>query len=312
VRRERGQSTVEWVGLLLLVALLFASALAAGIRLPGASLAEALAARVLCAAALDGSCDDDPALVAAYGVEVAELLREHAPTLAFEAGSRAVPVDWRRCRDSSCGDAAEQGAVRRTDRGLPVTAFVHVVDCRFAPTSGETPEDAETRQSPDCSGSRAGGLYLQYWLYYADSATLRGVPVVGARGYHRDDWESVQVRIAADGKVDQRASSHHGYNYRPGVSNWASDAGFGPIRQAEEAVGARADNGWGPETGVLRVSGGSHAGNLVDSAGERFTPAAAIRLVPLEPIAAEGRAAFAVSSPWRKAVWRDPEAEGTS
>ena len=261
---ERGQSTVEWVGLLLLVALVLAAALAAGLRLPGAALAESIASRILCVASLAGSCGDEPELIAAYGTEVGGLVRDHMPTLAFEQGSRALPVDWRRCRASACGDGSPEGAVWRTDADLPVTAFVHVVDRR-----------------PD---GRA--CYIQYWLYYADSATFRGVPVAGEHGYHADDWESVQVRIGADGEVEQRASSHNGYNHGAGVVNWGSDAGIGPLRDLAEAIGARAPGGWGPETHVLVVSGGSHAGNIGEDPGGRFTPGRRVHLVPLEPIAA--------------------------
>jgi hypothetical protein len=288
VGTERGQASVEWIALLLLVALVLAAVLGAGMRVPGASLARAVASRILCAAALADSCGDEPELIAAYGTEVGKLVREHIPTLSFEDGSRALPVDWRRCRSTGCGDGSSEGEIRRSDAGLPVTAFVHVVDRR--------PE---------------GSLYIQYWLYYADSATLRGVPVIGAAGYHRDDWESVQVRISADGEVDERASSHDGYNYRPSVANWGSDAGIGPLRAIAETVGARAEDGWGPETGVLLVSGGSHAGNLGESAGGRFTPAREVHLVPLEPLAADPGPSFAISPPWRKRVWSDPEAAGT-
>ena len=55
------------------------------------------------------ACGDEPALIAAYGTEVGELVREHMPTLAFEDGSRAVPVDFRRCRSTGCGDGARAG-----------------------------------------------------------------------------------------------------------------------------------------------------------------------------------------------------------
>jgi hypothetical protein len=299
---ERGQSTVEWVGLLALVALLFAAMAVFGVRVPGTALAKAVASRMLCAVAVAGSCDDEPALIAAYGSEVGRLAREHMPTLAFEDGSRGLPVDWRRCRTAACADGGAEGAVRRSDAGLPVTAFVHVVDCR---------PGSETATA-DCSDGRGGNFYLQYWLYYPDSATLRGVPLAGERGYHADDWESVQVRIGEDGGVEQRASSHHGYNYRGDEANLASDAGLDAIRDLNEALGARADNGWGPETRVLVVSGGSHAGNLGDDPGPRHTPAADVHLVPLEPIAAADRTAFAVSPPWLKQVWLDPEAEDTS
>lgn len=306
MRDERGQSTLEWVGLLLVVALLLTGLAAAGVRVPGATLVRAVASRILCGAALVDSCGEGPALIAAYGTDVGKLVREHMPSLLFERGSRAVPVDFRRCRSAVCGDGAEHGYVRRTDAGLPVSAFVHVVDCR--------PDAAEGAEAEglDCSGPRAGNLYIQYWTYYADSATLRGVPVVGEEGFHLDDWEGVQIRIRPDGGVDQRASSHEGYNHVRKIINWGSDAGIGPLDDAAEAVGLRPGNGWGPETHVLLVSGGSHAGNVGGVPRiERLTPRDRVHLIPLEPIAATTEAHFAVSPPWQKKVWRDPEAEGT-
>lgn len=299
---ERGQGTVEWVGTLACVALLLVVLVAVGARVPGGELARAVASRLLCAASLADGCGDEPGLIAAYGSEIGGLIREHVPTLAFEPGSRALPVDFRRCRRADCGNGAAEGNVHRTTQRLPVTAFVHVVDCR-----------ARAAQDADCSGLRAGNLYLQLWFYYADSATLRGVPVIGRRGYHRDDWESLQVRIGADGEVAQRASSHHGYNHDRGVVNWGSDAGIVPVRRFAEAVGARERGGWGPERGLLLVSGGSHAGNVGDGdRGPRFVPGRRLHLIPLEPIAATDRTRFAVPPPWRKRVWRDPEAEGTN
>jgi hypothetical protein len=287
--------------------LLLAGMLVAGVRVPGVALARAVASRLLCAAALAERCGDEPALIAAYGTEVGGLVRRHMPSLLFERGSRAVPVDFRRCRETDCGDAAEQGYVRRTEAGLLVSAFVHVVDCR---------SDAAGRSEAagaDCSGARAGNLYIQYWTYYADSATLRGVPIAGEEGYHRDDWEGVQIRIRSDGSVDERASSHNGYNQRPGlVGGWASDVGIDPVKKATENLGLRAGNGWGPETHLLIVSGGSHAGNTAGIPRiERLTPRNRVHLIPLESIAANSKTKFAVNPPWRKRVWHDPEAEGT-
>jgi hypothetical protein len=305
VVRERGQATVEWVGLVALVALLLAAAVAGGVRIPGATLARAVASRILCAAALADRCGDEPALIAAYGSEVAGLVREHMPSLFFEEGSRALPVDFRRCRDPRCGDGTARGRVLETDAGLPVTAFVHAIDCRG---------DAAGVAGADCSGSRAENLYIQYWLYYADSATLRGVPIAGAKGYHEDDWESVQIRIGPDGGVDERASSHHGYNHDQGLANAGSDTGSSGATTAAEALGARPRGGWGPETGMLVVSGGSHAGNAKGFPRfDRLAPGPRIHLVPLEPVAADEANAyrFAISPPWRKAVWRDPENSGT-
>src|SRR5213595_1970746 len=121
MRSQRGQGTVEWVGLVTLVSLLLLMLVAAGVRVPGAPLARAVADRILCAAALADGCGDEPALIAAYGDEVGRLVRRHMPMLAFEAGSRAVPVDFRRCRVSECGDAVGEGLLHRTDADLPVT-----------------------------------------------------------------------------------------------------------------------------------------------------------------------------------------------
>jgi hypothetical protein len=307
MRSERGQGTVEYVGLLLLVALVFGALVAAGVRVPGVALAEAVASRLLCAAALADDCGDEPGLIAEYGTEVGELVRRHMPTLMFERGSRAAPVDFRRCRETSCGDAPGEGRVWRTEAGLPVAAFVHVIDCR-----DDAVEEAEA-EGADCSGPRAGNLYIQYWTYYADSATFRGVPVLGDEGYHPDDWEGVMVRIRTDGSVQERASSHDGFNSRPGkVKGWASDAGIAPVKAAEEAIGLRDENGWGPETRLLMVSGGSHAGNTAGIPDfERIAFSRDVHLIPLEPIAVTSSARFAISPPWQKRAWRDPEATGT-
>jgi hypothetical protein len=307
MRGERGQGTVEYVGLLLLVALVLGALVAARARVPGVALAESVASRLLCAAALADDCGDGPGLVAEYGTEVGELVRRHMPTLMFEKGSRAVPVDFRRCRETDCGDAQGQGRVARTDADLPVTAFVHVIDCRDDAAEGTEAEGA------DCSGQRAGNLYIQYWTYYADSATFRGVPVLGDEGYHPDDWEGVMVRIRSDGSVDERASSHNGFNDRPGKTRgWASDAGAAPVKAAEEAIGLRSENGWGPETRLLMVSGGSHAGNTAGIPDfDRITFGRDVHLIPLEPIAATTSASFTISPPWQKHAWRDPEAERT-
>jgi very-short-patch-repair endonuclease len=309
--REQGQGTVEWVGLLALVALVFVALTAALGKVPGADLARTLGSKLLCAATLADHCGEEPILIAAYGDEIGRLIRTRMPAIAFERGSRALPVDFRRCRTPDCADGSVRGLVERTDSGLPVTAFVHVIDCREEGRRGAA--HSEDGPPPDCSEERAGNLYLQFWLYYPDSATTRGVPVAGARGFHRDDWESVQVRIAPDGRVDERASSHHGYNHSAGPHNAGSDAGANALRDLAEALGARPRNGWGPSEGLLRVSGGSHAGNVDGYFDlDRIVSGPQVHLVPLEPVAALGhRYRFAVTPPWRKRAWTDPEATGT-
>jgi hypothetical protein len=303
---ERGQGTVEWVGMVCLVSLLVVGVLAAGLPIPGVDLARSIGDRILCAVELADGCGDEPLLIATYGDEVGRLVRRHMPTIGFEAGSRAVPVDYRRCRETDCGDAPDDGLVRRSDERLPVTSFVHVIDCR------EAARAESEAAGDDCDDERAGRLYLEYFLFYANSATLRGTPVVGAAGEHKDDWESVEVRINPDGSADERASSHDGYNYSLQDLDWGSDAGIGILRELAEDLDVRHPDGWGPETGLLLVSGGSHAGNAAGAPrGSRFTPGRRVHLIPLEPIAADSHATFTVSPPWLKEVWRDPEAEGT-
>lgn len=303
---ERGQGTVEWVGVVCVVSLLLVGVLAVGVRIPGIDLGRSIARHLLCAVELADGCGDEPLLIATYGDEIGRLVRRHMPTIGFEEDSRAVPVDYRRCRETTCGDAAPDGLVHRTDERLPVSAFVHVVDCRAAARG------ASEAAGIDCSGERAGRLYIQYWLYYANSATLRGVPIVGDAGEHRDDWESVHIRINPDGSVAERASSHDGYNYSLDDFDWGSDAGIDVLKEVSEDVGVRHPNGWGPETGLLLVSGGSHAGNAAgEPRGTRFIPGRRVHLIPFEPIAADSHATFAVVPPWLKEVWRDPEAEGT-
>jgi hypothetical protein len=305
---ERGQATLEWVGLILLVLVVtLAIAGLAGIRVPGLTLAQALVSRFACAIELSDSCTGQPDLVSEYGLEVASLVSDHAPELLYEQGMRALPVDFRSCREPKCAGAAARGRVSSSGTGEPIVAFVHVVDCRPG-------RRAETEAGgADCSGARAGNLYLQYWFYYPDSATGRGIPVVGENGYHADDWESYGVRIEPGGAFS-RASSHHGYNYEYGAGNWASDAGIGPLEDVSEAVGAREEGGWGPETGQLHISGGSHAGNARrdDYVPGRTTAAGDVLLIPIKPVAREhADTEFAVTPPWRKPVYTDPESEET-
>ncbi|MEO8091555.1 MAG: hypothetical protein ABI726_02450 [bacterium] len=296
-RDQAGQSTVEWLGLVLLVALLaLGLATIAGARLPGYALARALADRLICAAGLGReSCGVfGSELATAYGAELAHTVRRRAPTIAYEDGMRALPVDFRSCRQDPCSMGVADGEVLDSLQGEPVTLFVHVIDCRADP-----PPELE-RADADCSGERAGKLYLQFWAYYPGSQSLKALP--GDAGFHNDDWESLQLRIG-DGGAEARASSHHGYNYEGGAGNWLSDAGLAE-RQA-----------WGPAGGRYYISGGSHAGHASQSnkALGRWTPSDGIRLVPVEEVARGrwGDTSFAVTAPWLKRVYRDPEYLGT-
>ncbi len=318
------------------------------------ALAHEIGERIVCAVKLSYGCRSDPLLAATYG-DLASEVRDNAPRIVYEHGMRALPVDFRSCRSPACSDGPETGRVTHSLAGRPVTAFTHVVDCRDP--------DAAGQRGYDCSGERAGRVYVQYWTYYGDSATSRAL--YGAKGYHRDDWEGYQVRISPDGSVDARASSHNGYNGAdaPGV-DWASDAsgkvpGATAVRDATESLGLRGERGWTPSEGTLYVSGGSHAGHATEGSlsreltgllatemlalgarpvpgplgpqeerhrqellahrlrtslfgpGARTTPRGSLRLVPIEAVTGRDADSFAISPPWRKRVYADPEYAGT-
>lgn len=126
-----------------------------------------------------------------------------------------------------------------------------------------------------------GALYIQYWFYYPESFTGGIGRALGHRwpGYHADDWEGYQVRLGPGEAVAARATSHGGYS-----------------------------GAWTRVTDWYRVSGGSHAGQVASApSGERTTPAAGIRLTPLERVPDLALHRFSVSPPWLKEVYRDPE-----
>jgi hypothetical protein len=296
VADERGVATVEWTALVLCVALALGAALALGPKVDGRSFGGLLAHAITCAAR--GGCDDgDEELAAAYGTDDAELVRRFAPGLVYEAGTTTLPVDWRECRAHRCSDAPDDPdldahrAVRGDGRA---TAFTRVV------RSGDE-------------------VFIQYWLYYPDSTTTtlnaagawrRARPVARALaprvpsaglldrpypGAHRDDWESYQVRISADGRALARASSHHGY---------------------QTCKGRRCADTWAAPTGWTRVSRGSHAGHLPPRRDleERTTTAPALRLVPTERLDRRGYRPLdpGITPPWRKRVYRHPRSDSTS
>ena len=343
---------MEWVALVGLLSIAFGTLGAvAGLRVPGMALGRAVAERMVCAARLVHGCRADPELVGPYGAQFAELVRANAPRITYERGMTALPVDFRRCRSPACADEDELGRVSRSGNGVPAAAFTHVIDCRDGV--------AARVRGYRCDGEAAGRVYIQYWLYYANSATLRGIPIAGSKGFHLDDWESYQVRIDSDGAVAARASSHNSYNGSNGIGNWPSDIRWGPATRVAEALGEHDRDGWTPSDGELFVSGGSHAGHAsADSLkrdlttllatlstrgdrpprgtlaadelprrrsvaarrweqalfpeGSRYTPRGSLRLIPIEPLAGRDSAySFAISPPWRKRVYWDPEYDGT-
>jgi hypothetical protein len=268
-RSEAGQSAVEWSGLVLLVVLALAgSGLALG-RLDARRLGDAIIEAIVCV--VGGGCPVG-SLEEAYGSELARALRAYAPNIVYERRSAQLPVDFRRCRSVGCSDGTDRAEeIDRSDLGEPVTAFTRVVDRR--------PDD--------------GRLYLQYWLYFPESFSGgigRRLGPISDRwpGFHPDDWEGYQVRIAPGDRVSARATAHGKYkNFKHSL-------------------------GWGPWTGWYRISGGSHAGHLIEGpTGERSTRARSVRLVPLELLRNTDVHRFEVTPPWRKSVYREPESSSS-
>jgi hypothetical protein len=304
MRSESGQASIEWTGVVCLVALALGAAVAFAPAIDGRSFGSAIARSIVCA--VRGGCSGgDDQLRAAYSSGDAELVRRFAPNIVYEPGTHTLPIDFRRCRSHDCSDAPDERGldVSQSARGAPAAAFTHVV-------------------------RRDGETFLQYWFYYPDSpstflgshAVLKHLPG-GDPADHPDDWEGYQVRVGASGDALVRATSHHAY---------------------QGCKELQCKNRWIAWTGWTRVSKGSHAGHIPYRTNwqvaprrrrgpaqrsvsgytplypgrdldERTTPAAALELIPIETLdqAALGTE-FAIVPPWRKEVYDDPLSDSTS
>ena len=289
MRCERGQASVEWVGLVLLASLTFGGLVLAVPRVDGRSLGGFLAHRIVCA--VRQGCDDgDATLARLYGRHDALLARAYAPSLVYEPGEPSLPVDYRRCRRRACADAPDD----------------HDLDTHY-PTRGRQATVFTQRWR------HGGRLYLAYWLYYPDSNSA----VLGSDklwnhsplryvhrypGYHLDDWEVTVVRIDPDGSVWARSSAHGHWQ----SCKWRSCRGR-----------------WVRASGWSRVSRGSHAGHIPGTRrGRRFRPSLpgldlrertttseGVRLVPLESLdwGAYRPQEGGPEPPWEKETWPDLE-----
>src|SRR3954447_6845927 len=143
---ERGQATIEWTAVVLLVAVALGALVAASPVVDGRSFGSVVAHAITCPAR--GDCvRGRSVLLDAYGRDDVELLRRFAPNIVYEPGTHTLPVDFRRCRSHRCSDAPDDPSLEVTasTRGrIPAAAFTHVVH-------------------------RVGMTFLQYWFYYPDS-----------------------------------------------------------------------------------------------------------------------------------------------
>src|SRR3954468_23974026 len=284
---QRGQASVEAVGLIALIGVVFAAALAFVPVADGRPLGAALARALVCA--VRGDCDANRvALEHAYGARDADLVRRDAPNIVYEPGTLTLPVDYRECRSHRCSDAPDKRDldVHRSRRGKRATVFTHLV-------------------------RRRGRTYIQYWFYYPDSpSTFMHPPRIIKPFYdplglhdpafHPDDWEGYQVRIDASGHQSVRATKHGGYTWCKGHI-WHN----------------RCER-WGPANGWARVSRGSQAGHVPDRTPgnglhERSTTAPGIKLVPLETLDHESYRPLkgGIKPPWTKEVYANPVADSS-
>ena len=157
VARRAGQTTVEWTALVALVsALLVAVLAAAGAASPAPRWRGAIAARIVCAIELDDTCADEPDLVAAYGIDTAAARRRARPARLLRAGDdRAARRLPRLPRVGVLGRHASRATSPQTDAGLPVTVFVHVVDCR-EPDAARSRRRTAPGRAPASSTSSTG------------------------------------------------------------------------------------------------------------------------------------------------------------
>jgi hypothetical protein len=307
---ERGAATVEWTGLVLVVAAVLGAAGAVAGTLHAGSLARSIRCAVLA-----GCHGEDRALASVYGDDVAGQVRAWAPGFAYEPGTLTLPVDFRRCRAHRCADAPDargEDVWRSATGESRATVFTHVVDMR----------------------GRGGPLYLQFWLYYPDSTWMGGAYAVSrarvvrdtpvgllagkVAAHHEDDWESYQLKLMPDGRVFARASAHNGYAGRkrwPNLNELPGEPSLPRAGRGGVRVERRARTGaWTPHTGWTRVTRGSHAGHIPDGPhdDERRTESDGVALVPIERLSPGDLAtSFAIVPPWRKPVYTDPERTDT-
>ena len=102
MREETGQASVEWIGLVLLVALVLGGALAGGVRIDGRSFGGFLAHRFACA--VEAACRRGDGTAPGPG-RTRQAGARKRPNMAYEPREAELPVDFRRCRARRCADA---------------------------------------------------------------------------------------------------------------------------------------------------------------------------------------------------------------
>lgn len=145
-RASRGAASVEHAALAALIALIVIAGIAALRSAPPDSasreLGGAIARRIACAPRHPVPCGRNP-LALAYGFPLGKLVRSLAPAPVAILGPSGplLPVDFRRCRQTSCAAPGPSSGLTSSNRR--VTVFTSVEDLR----------------------SSAGGVRVSYWSY---------------------------------------------------------------------------------------------------------------------------------------------------
>lgn len=125
-----GSATVEQVGIVLMLALIFAVLI--GVHLagsgdpPGKGLGTRIANRIACGPREPGVCSQHPA-VSAYGWDLARVVRWLTPVPAARSGpggTLLAPVDFRYCQRPTCAVPVGDGRLTTANRRL--TLFTEV------------------------------------------------------------------------------------------------------------------------------------------------------------------------------------------
>ena len=190
MRCERGQATIEWVGLVLLASLAL-GALAAAVPRGRRPLVRRLPVppdRVRGQAV--GLCDGPAPSRARTGARTPRCCAATRPGIVYEPGERSLPVDFRACRSARLRATRPTTATSTPTAPTPAAAppCSRAWSAATAAPTSSTGSTTPTRTRPSRARTSCG-------------STARCERVATYPGYHDDDWEGYQVRIDRDGRV---------------------------------------------------------------------------------------------------------------
>ena len=266
-----------------------------GIGAEGARIGKAVTGKLVCAVRGHGACGmPTDALAEAYGSRGRGADRGQCARGALRgrrlrlAARRPAPLP--------------RAAMRRHERPRRASIDRSRASSRRRWSASSTAARAASRpRARTAPAPRAGNVYLQYWLYYPDSAT---------RAYHRAGFHT--RRLGELPGADPRGRRGRCARQLPQLLQLRPRARQ-PLRRRQRrdprglvSIDLR-EAAWGPANGFVWVSDGSHAGRAAGGDGYfRSVPKGGLRLIPIEPnLDRLGRLGFTdgIAPPWRKPVY---------